>query len=128
MTAIEIIALVLVVLGVVKTLIILKSPQAWYYGPFAKFWAKPSFGFATSIILGAIVLYYLLMELTIVQIVAGMTFGWLFLILVLTPYLKRLIDTLMEDRPTGMQFIGKHWFAFLLWAVLSVWVLIEIFG
>ena len=70
MTPIEIIALIFVVFGLIKLLVIAVNPKAWAKVP-QKMAAQPVLLTVVSLVLAGVVLYYLRAELSIVQI-----FGW----------------------------------------------------
>ena len=79
MTPVEIIALIFVVIGVIKLVVLMISPKSWKSVPDA-FFKQPILMMLVSFVLAAIVLYYLLTEMTIVQIAAVMLFTLLLLL------------------------------------------------
>ena len=129
MTAIEIIALTLVGFSVIKLVVLAIKPGAWYGSgnPLVKMWSNTASAIVLPIALGAIVLRHLLVELTMVQIFAATAFAFLFLMISLAPYTKRIIGMVQEDIAADDHFLRKHWLSTLLWMVLLVWVIWEIF-
>ena len=73
MTPVKIIALIFVVFALIKLVVIGINPTHWK-GVVKKIYVKPISTTVFSLLLGAIILRYLLEELTIVQIFASMTF------------------------------------------------------
>ncbi|OHB09724.1 MAG: hypothetical protein A3H60_02435 [Candidatus Zambryskibacteria bacterium RIFCSPLOWO2_02_FULL_44_12b] len=125
MTAIENIALVLVVVSALKIFFLLVKPSAWF-NTVGKLWMKPGIATVVSLILGAIVLRYLLVELTIVQIFAVFAFTAMFFWFSLAPYRKDFYDLAVRDISVGGIW-KKNWPATLIWIILMIWVIKEIF-
>ena len=125
MTPVEIIALSFVVLAVVKVVVIFINPAFWK--PVVKaVYAKPIYTTGVSLILGAVILWYLLAELTIVQIFASMTFMMTLMMLQfgsLGEEIMELSNKFLNDR----SIMKKLWLPLTIWLVLVVWVAYEIF-
>ncbi|MEX0919215.1 MAG: hypothetical protein WDZ64_00510 [Parcubacteria group bacterium] len=128
MSAIETIALVLIGISVIKMITILISPRAWYEGPVAKLWSTPVVGTLLSLVLAWVVLKYLLVELTIVQVFASMAFTSLLFFLILMPYYHELHRMIYREGQSGMSIFKKSLVGTLAWLALMVWVLVEILG
>lgn len=125
MTPVEIIALIIVVIGVVKLITIMINPHAWLN--FAgKLWASPTMLRIIALILGGVILYYLLAELTIVQVFASTAFATMLLWLGFAPYKKELFEMISHDREQNI--LRKNWLLTVVWLVLALWVLKDIFG
>ena len=73
MTPVEIIALILAIFILVKLVVLAIRQKAWMRIPRVVF-AKPILAMIVSILLAGVVLYYLLMEISIVHIFASMLF------------------------------------------------------
>lgn len=129
MTAIEVIALILIVISVIKLIVIAVNPKAWYgpANPLVKAFSNNASAIVFSLVIGAVVLFYLLTELSIVQIFAATAFAFAFLMLMLAPYMKEIMETVVGDAETGKHFLTKHWLSIVIWIVLIVWVVWEIF-
>jgi hypothetical protein len=77
-----------------------------------------------SFILAAVVLYYLLMELTIVQIFAVMLFTGLLMAVSVATFAK---DFIPFAKKLGNRRRKQLWWGIIIWLVLIVWVLLTIF-
>lgn len=124
MNPIEIMALTIVILGAVKIIVILTKPRSW-----AKVvnlvYKKPAVTMITALLLAAVVLKYLLAELTIVQVFAAMLFMALIIAVGVASYAKEMtamVNKLLKDR----YVLKKGWLAILIWIVLMIWVLYEL--
>lgn len=125
MTPVEIIALIFVVFALVKLVVIGINPSHWK-SVVKKIYVKPVITTVISLILGAVILRYLLEELTIVQIFASMTFMMALMMVqfaVLGTEVVEIADKLFADR----NILKKLWFPLVLWTALMGWVLYEIF-
>ena len=122
-TTIEGFALVISVVVLIKIAFILIKPKAWMNFA-AKFWRKPKVTGIISLILSAFVLYYLLQEITIVQIFAVLLFFSLLMTMGFVPYAKDLVSI---TRKNMKKIIKESKFYILIWLLLIIWVLWEIF-
>ncbi len=121
LSSIEVMALIVVVLAVLKLIIIISSPKAWYNVTKTIYGSKILTPIV-ALVLAVIVLKYLLIELTIVQIFAVMLFFMLLAAIAVSPYSKEMLalsSKLLKDR----RIIMKAWLALIAWAVLIIWVL-----
>ena len=126
LSSIEVMALILAVIGIIKVVVILVNPSAWR-GVIRTVYGSRGMLTIVSLVFGAVTLYYLLKELTIVQIFASMLFLMFVMLLAVSAYSKQLLafyDTLLKDRAV----IAKAWVAIIVWAILTVWVLYSIFS
>jgi|TARA_Y100000034_G_scaffold74012_1_gene88961 hypothetical protein len=119
-TPIEIIALVMIVLGAIKMIVLLVKPKAWMN--FAKgVYSKPSVVKVVGFILGVIVLYYLLSAgITIVQILAVTAFVALLFMIGLVEEIDYFLKKYEELIKKGTMW-KDYWFYTLLWIILMVW-------
>jgi len=124
MTIVEIMALILLVVAAVKILIILVNPKAWV-SVIKKVWVSPTLVMLISLVLAGVSLYYLLMELTIIQIFAVMLFVCLLLAVGISVYSKEFIS--MVTKLLNKDLVRKSWLYILIWIVLIVWGLKELF-
>ncbi|MEX2008386.1 MAG: hypothetical protein WD850_02785 [Candidatus Spechtbacterales bacterium] len=127
LTPIEIIAIGFVVFSATKIAVMFIKPTAWYAGPAGKFWSVPAVAYPGIIALGAVVLWFLLQELTITQVLAAGVFGFLVYMLDMTPYTGKLFGTIQKDIESGTNILTKNWIGTLVWVGLMVWALWEIF-
>jgi hypothetical protein len=91
MNSVEIIALIVILAALLKILILLIKPKAWM--DFTKnFLGKPVLSRVVSLILAAVVLYYLIQEgITIIQIFAVTAFVAALIMFGLAPHFNLLI-------------------------------------
>ena len=125
MTPVEIIALVFVVFALIKLAVIAVNPSSWI-SAVKNIYAKPVMLTGVALILGAIVLKYLLEELTIVQIFAAMTFMMALMMIqfaALSNEIKDIAERFLKDR----NLLRRLWLPLILWIALMAWVLFEIF-
>ena len=122
---VEIIALVLLVFAVIKIVILLIKPEAWM--DFAKgIWKNKVVTKLVALILAAVVFYYLIQVLTIVQIFAVTAFVALLLAIGLADPIKRIIPVYEKQIKDGTLW-KDNWLYTLIWLALMVWVVIELF-
>ena len=129
MTPIEIIALIFIIISVIKLITIAVSPKAWYgsSNPLVKLvWNRIS---ATifSLIIGGLILYYLLAEISIVQVFASVMFGFLLMILTVAPDVEKVLKAVPDhiEKKKG-SFLAHYWPAIIVWAGLMAWTVWEI--
>ena len=125
MTPLEIIAVIMIALGVIKFLVLAVKPRAWikvvnvvYGSPKAITWI--------GLILGAVILYYLLQELTIVQIFATLAFLSALMMIGVASFSKDLSE-FAKKILARKNIMKKTWLAWVIWLVLMAWALKEIF-
>jgi hypothetical protein len=125
MTPVEIIALIVIIFAAIKMIILLVSPKSWMN--LAKnVLSKSGLAMIVSLILAALVLYYLLAELTIVQILATVAFFALLVVIGLAPHLGSVIKKYEAQIKRGSLW-KENWLYTLLWIILLVWGVIELF-
>lgn len=125
-TAVETIALVLIVLSVVKMLVLLVNPKSWMN--FAKgVYSKPDVTSFGAFILAAIVLYYLIQSgITIVEVLAVTAFVGLLIMVGLAKEVKPLIKKYEAMIKKGNLW-KEYWLYSLIWVLLLVWGIKELF-
>lgn len=124
-TSIEIMALIFLVIASIKILVILINPRTWHDNVVKNIYRNPKILMVLSLILSAITLYYLLKELTIVQIFAAMLFFSLIAavgVSVFSKDLMKLTNKLYNDK----FILKKSWLYLLIWIVLILWGFKEI--
>ena len=120
-TAVEILALILSVIVLLKLIILTIKPDVLFN--LSKKWFNNVKLFQVSILIfGGVMLYYLLQTLTIVQIFAVTLFVAALYALLLAPYAKKLMKFFKPKT-----IVKDNWLAFLIWVVLALWVLKELF-
>ena len=123
--ALGIIVLVFILLGLIKLLFFIFSPKSWMN--FAKgMYKNPAVLIIIELILAAVVLYYLLMYMTIVQIFGGIVLGALLTGLSFACFGKELVPMFTKMfKAKGLW--KKIWLIWLVWLALFVWVLLALF-
>ncbi len=128
LTAIEIMALIVVVISAVKIVIILFNPRVWYNSVVKKVYAIPILTSIVTLISAVFALNYLLASgITIVQIFAVMLFWMFVMALSFAVYSKEVLiwaDKMLRDH----KFIKKSWLPLLVWIVLIIWALYALFA
>jgi len=125
-TPIEYMALILVIISLLKIMSILINPRFWYEKIVKTVWKKPTLILIASLLISGISLYFLLQELTIVQILA-VIFYTVFLMtagIALFPnHLLQLKEKLYHDK----NVIKRSWIYILIWLALLIYGLIYMF-
>ncbi len=125
MTPIEIIALIVIIISAIKIIVILVNPKSWA-DIVKKVWVNPMVMSIVSLILAAIVLYYLIQSgLTIVQILAVTAFVALLMAVGIGMYATEVISMATKMLKKGI--LKKAWFYTLIWVALIVWGAYELF-
>lgn len=119
---IEILASIVVALAVIKFFFIFTSPNKWLN--FAKkVYAKPKIVSYVSLILAAVVLYYLVLAgIGIIEILAVMAFLALLIASSLAAYMKKLMK--------GIDFkdiLKVQWLPIVAWVALIIWGIVALF-
>ena len=125
MTPIGIIALILIIVSAIKIIVILVNPKSWA-DVVKKIWANPMVMSIVSLILAAIVLYYLIQSgLTIVQILAVTAFVGLLMAVGIGIYANEVISMATKMLKKGL--MKKAWLYTLIWIILLIWGAYELF-
>ncbi|MBI2498854.1 hypothetical protein HYV88_01270 [Candidatus Woesearchaeota archaeon] len=120
MTTIEIFAFIIATLALIKIIVLSKNPGTWIK-LVKKIYSNPQLMTIISLILSLIVLYYLLLEITIVQIFAVMLFIALLGTVSISAYSKEMVS-LVEKLSKDKDIMRKLWPAILIWIILILWV------
>lgn len=124
METITIFALIIALLALVKILVILIKPKVWTE-VVKSVWRAPGFMMVVCLILAAVVLYYLIQDISIVQIMAVFLFVALLGGMTVAVYSKEVVSLagkMLNDR----KFMKKAWLPVIIWLVLILWALKEI--
>lgn len=127
MTPIEIIALIVAIVAAIKIIVVLIKPKAWLNSVVKPVYSKPTLTMLVSLILAVLVLYYLLMELNIIQIFAVMAFLALIMALSFAAYFREIVG-LAEKMLRDNHVIKRAWLAILIWIILICWTLYVLFA
>jgi len=125
MTPIELFALIVVAISLIKIFVILVNPNKWI--DFVEtVWKNPAMVFVASLILAAVVLYYLLQVISIVEVFAVILFVILLSASTISVYSRDFVAfgrRMLRDK----RIINKFWPAIIIWSLLSLWALSSIF-
>lgn len=123
-SVIEWFVLVFAILVLIKLIFITFNPKAWF--KFAKkIYGTPTITFTVILILAAVLFYYLWVELGILMLMAGVVLGSLLTALTFMLWSKETMA--LATKIYKESVFKKGWFVILLWLVLMVWVLVELF-
>lgn len=125
MEPIQIIALSVAILSIIKLLFILTNPKSWF-SMVKSIYSNKLLTTIVSTILALVVLNFLIKEITIVQIFAVMAFVMLLFTLTGSSYGKDIIS-LAEKRYKDKNKIKNAWFPILIWVLLLIWLLFFLF-
>lgn len=125
-TPIEWMALIVIVLSIVKMAVVLTKPSNWI-SVVDFVYAKPWLTVIVALVLGGFSLKYLLdAGFTIVHLMAAMFFFMMLMALTYAVYVKDTIvfaKKLLKDKSV----LKRGWLPILIWLVLIVWALKELF-
>jgi len=125
MNSLEILALIFVIAGLIKLLVLLIIPKSWT--SFVKnLYKRPNLLLGVELILTVIVLYYLIQYLSIIQIIGGVILGALLTGMTFAAYGKELTPFITKLFNKGNLF-RKAWLPMLIWLALIIWVLQALF-
>ncbi|MBU0612050.1 hypothetical protein KKA39_00085, partial [Patescibacteria group bacterium] len=120
--SIEIMALFVIGLSLVKLIVIFINPKIWMDKVVRVVYSHKIF-LPVFLILSVVGLYYLLQELTIVQIFGAMFF-FMFLFalsfMIIAKDFLPFIESIYKDKK---EMIRRSWFLILVWLVLIFWAL-----
>ena len=114
----EILVLIFAIVTFVKLTVILVNAKAWM-SFVKKLYSKPNALMFVELILATIVIYYLLWELTIVQIMACVVLGALLTGMTFAAYAKEILPMVQKMLKSGV--LRKAWLPLLVWMALIVW-------
>ena len=126
MTPIEIMALIAAIIVPIKIIMLLRGQKFWFNTVTRRYWGNAIITTILSLIVVIVTLFYLLQELTIVQIWAVTLFAMALISLALAPFSKYMLS------------VEKKWFtetnvlktglvAGIVWTILVIWVLYALF-
>ncbi|MBU0957991.1 MAG: hypothetical protein KKF56_04240 [Nanoarchaeota archaeon] len=119
-TTVEIFALIIAIVSAIKILVIIWNPGKWIDGV-KKLYVNPVVTSVVSLILAGVVLYYLLAEVTIVQIFAVLLFVALLAGSSLAVYSNEFFG--LASKMMKGDVLKRAWLPILIWVGLIVWVL-----
>jgi len=125
LTAIEWIATILAVVGIIKILVIVVNKKAWFDKVSMPMMKKPKAMGVVMLVLAAVVFYYLYQSVDIVTIFAVMAFTSLLVGFGMMSFAKDLGG--IAKKVYSQKFGLSIWIYTLVWLALSFWVLYEVF-
>jgi len=126
MTPIEWMAAIIAVIAVVKILVLLIKPRAWMNGVVKPVYSNPIVLMIVGLALAAGSLWYLLEEITIIQIFAVMFFLSTLALITAAVYANEII-AVANKMLKNKKFLGKAWLSIIAWLALAIWALKELF-
>ncbi len=124
-TPVEIIALIMIAIATIKIIVLMMKPMSWMN--FAKkFYSNTKAIQIGSLVLGVVILYYLLQEITIVQILATTAFIGALIAMGLAPHMDLLIKRYEAQIKKGQMWKDNLIYS-LIWIALLVWGAKELF-
>jgi len=126
LNSIEVIAVLFALFVLIKMIFLVVKKKAWFNAM-----VKPSIKNSKGIglvflVLVAVLFYYLIQSLSIVEIFAVLAFSCFLIFLSLFSYSEDLFK--FADKIYSKKFNGWMWLQILIWFVLSVWVLWVVFS
>ena len=126
MTPVEIMAFIVAALIGIKLLVIMINTKNWM--PVVKaVYGNPAITQLVALVLGGISLWYLLQEMTIVQIFAVMFFFMMLMLVGFAAFSKDLMG-LANKLLKEPNVLKRSWLATTIWVVLVIWVLWALFA
>ena len=121
----EILALILISIAVIKVVVLFFKPQLWF-DFLKKMYVKPELTSIIALVLGIIVLYLLIISgVTIVEILAVCLFIGLLMATGFSKYADQIIGWAKEQEVVSI--VRKLWLYTLAWLFLLAWGVGEIF-
>ena len=126
MTPIEIMAFIAAIIVPIKLIMILRSQKSWFNTVTKRYWNNAVVTTILSLVVVIVTLFYLLQELTIVQIWAVTLFAMALISLGLAPFSKYMLNV-EKKWFTEINVLKTGWVAGIVWVALILWVLYAIF-
>jgi hypothetical protein len=124
MSQIEILAVVFSVLVLLKIVLFLLSPMVLF--KFGKsFLKKSSLLWVVYIVIGAVSGYYVIVNVDAASVGAVFLLASALIGIRLLPLSGKMIKA-FESEFSRKKVLEKHWFSLVVWAVLSIWILISV--
>ena len=124
-TAVEWIVIIFAALGLIKLLVISISRKRWI-PVIDEVYRHPRFFTLIFAILAIVTGYYVLREISFVQLVAAMAVTWSLSALAFLHYAKEMRN--IAKKSLSVPINGWLWFYIIIWAVIFIWALKLIFA
>ena len=125
LTAIQTIAFIFIIFGLIKVLVVIFNKKAWYNGVFRKIYSKPKTWGFVYLMLAIIVFYYLIPAVDIIDFMASAALIGLLMGIAFMSYSKELSS--LGKEVYSKKIGGWARVTMIIWAVLTIWALYEIF-
>jgi O-antigen ligase len=112
--------------SVIKLIVVLVKPQAWIRGVGRRIYAVPAVSLPILVILTVISFYYLLQELSMVQVFAAFLVFWLVMLIALLPFGRAFLPAIESAYSNNRAVWKKSWLTMVIWVILLVWALKEL--
>lgn len=120
----NIIALIFIIVGILKIFTISINKKNWM--PVVRsFFSNKLAGSAVVIILAIIVFYFLIQELTIIQIIASAAFISLLIALSVLQFNEEIVA--LAKKISSKKFSLMTWIYIFIWLILFAWALYQMF-
>tara|TARA_Y100000310_G_C20658160_1_gene803143 strand:+ start:414 stop:794 length:381 start_codon:yes stop_codon:yes gene_type:complete len=123
-TALEWIVLIFALIGLIKLVVIFVNKKQWL-PVIGAVYGNPKVWSFVFLILSGLVFYYLIQELSIVQILAVMAFTSMFIAIAFMQYSNELMG--LAKKMLNKKWSEWLWVYVVIWMVLLIWGLMEIF-
>lgn len=126
MTPIQIMALIVAILGGIKILVLIFDPKIWFKNVVKPIYANPMITTLIGLIIAGASLWYLLKEVTIVQIFAVFLFVFGVMLIGFATVAKETLA--FADRLLKKDGLKRFWLSMLIWILLIIWVFYALFA
>ena len=124
MTPLEIIAALFALIGLIKIIVILINKKSWLPVTKSVYGSSRTSSFI-FFILALIIFYFLIQELTIVQIIAVAAFVALLMGIAFLQVSKDILA--LANKVLNKKFTGWQLFVMIVWLILLIWTIYSIF-
>lgn len=123
--ALEVIALVLILISFAKILYLIFNKKGWW-NFVGRFYRKPVFTTIVFLVLAAAIFGYLLVEITIVQLMAALALASLIFAIAFLQYSKEMGE--FAQKVYRKKFSVVQIIYIIVWIFISLWALVVIFS
>jgi hypothetical protein len=124
LSSLEIIALIFVLFGIIKLIVVLINKMKWYDGVIKPVYSNSGISSLIILILAIIVLYYLSKELSFAQLFGVLAFIALFMALGFLQYSKETLE--FVKKIYNKKITGWLWVYIIFWVILMLLGLYEL--
>lgn len=125
-TPLEVIALVLIGISLLKLFVVLTNKMSWFNGVVKPIYSNGKTTQIIGIILAAIVFYYISLEMTITQIFGAFTLLTLLMVFSFADSSKETLE--FAKKLYSKRISASQWLLILIWVALVILTLAEIFA